>query len=86
MLLDLFHGSDESAEEYEHDPDDPNNMFQDPLRAGMAGDKPILDPRRYFLDTLEVRIKRVTNEWRLVRDTLNEDISLTVTNYPFLNF
>lgn len=79
MFLDTFSGSRESIEEYECDPDNPEQMQQDPLRAGKAADKPILDPRLYFLDTFAVRIKRVKGKWRDLLDTLNLEIKASVS-------
>lgn len=78
MFLDIFSGSRESIVEYEYDPDNPGQMEQDPLRAGKAADRLILDPRLYFLDTFAVRIKRVKGKWRDLFDTLNLEIKASV--------
>ncbi len=84
MFLETFYDGGENVEEYACDDDCPrSDMEQDPLRAGAAGDKAILDPRRYFLDTLAIRIKRVNGEWRHVRDIINLEIKAAVSLWFF---
>ncbi|KAI7968622.1 hypothetical protein EIK77_000022 [Talaromyces pinophilus] len=84
MFLDTSLDSEETIEEYKYDPDDPEQMQQDPLRRGKAADKPILDPRLYYLDVLTIRIRFVRAKFRHILDTLRPTIEAQVSAH-FLN-
>ncbi len=63
MLADTYSDKWEQFKDYLHDPENPEEVLQDPLRGGRVGDKPILDPRRYFLDVFDLRSKHYKTQW-----------------------
>lgn len=84
MFADTYYDEKgESIIEYKYDPDDPEQMLVDPLRAGKAADPPILDPRRYFLDTMAVRVQGVEKESGHSLHVLSQTINESVSTCPF---
>lgn len=80
---DTYFDDEESIETFTFDPDTPEQLHQDPLRAGLAADIPLMDPRHYFLDLLLVRSKRIKAEWRHLLDNMDELIEESVRLHPF---
>jgi hypothetical protein len=79
MFLDTyFDVEDESIEDYEPTPEDPEQLPEDPLRVGEVADTPTLDPRLYFLEILQIRIRRVNQEWLDVAHMLEARIESAV--------
>ncbi len=70
MFADTYSGLWEDFEDYDYDSEDPDHGHQDPLRAGMAADIPILDPRCYFLNVFKVRSKQANAQWRHLLDMM----------------
>jgi hypothetical protein len=89
MFLDTYFDEEDEREEsiVNYAPvsasEDDGHMLQDPLLAGKAADKPILDPRSYFLEAFTIRIRRVNSEWRMVLQVLGDQIASAVSSFLY---
>lgn len=79
MFLDTFFDSEDHIVEHQGGP-------HDPLRPGKPADRPILEPRLYFLDMFAGQIERVKAEWGEVLIRLSHAIKESVSlSFVFSN-
>lgn len=82
-FTDTYYDDLESIENYQIDPDDPDQIFEDPLRPCKSVDTAAMDPRRYFLEVCMIRTKRIAYEWRHMLDHLRRTIYDSVSLFHF---
>jgi hypothetical protein len=78
MFIDNYF-DDEDIDVYEPDRESPEQILDNPLGAGNAANKSALDPRLYFLQLLQIRSRRVSQEWLNVAELLDARIKSAVS-------
>lgn len=73
--FDADHEDGESVDNYHQDSVGDDGMLVDPCTHGrLALDRPIQEPREYFLEVLRCRLHQVTCEWQQVVQNIKESI------------
>lgn len=87
MFIDTWFNTGEGAidkvERYQFDLDD--GMLLDPLGGGQDdAEKPIWEPRAYFLRVMSLRLGHLADEWELIRSNLEQGV-INMVNICRLN-
>lgn len=77
----------ETVQQYHYDSIGKNGMRADPLTFGTCdSEKPIWNPRLYFLVVLKTRLHQIKNEWHQVVSKVEESIWEYINvSFPFLD-
>lgn len=77
-FVDVYFAQDgkESVSQYHEDSLGEDGIRADPLTLGNGdADRPIQDPREYFLEVLRIRFRQVRGEWQRVVENLKQAVN-----------
>lgn len=75
---DRYHDDGEKVQNYYDDSLEEDGLRVDPFTRGeRAADRPIQDPRLYFLTVLDIRVHQISQEW----ESIVHDVQCSVREY-----